>query len=786
MIDLASKILREWDMRSTIFTSGFASSFASSVMSGLTIALTLGTPIALPVMAESIPRTIPRTMPSQSICHPQGHFEQVRAIVFSLDGQKVITASADWSLRVWDRKTQTEERVLVGHRGAIDHLQLSPDGTRVISGGRDGTIRVWDWRTGREIHVLQYPSNHRGIFLTLNPRINTLTKNDPYRLLNQDELEQNLVTYEPARFEAIAVNPKGDRLVGSDGFGNLKVWDLGTGKELEKLENFDPKQFKRQLFIGLTFSADGRSLLMANAAYEKFTVSRWDLKTGTEQQRFSEVSIQKFSGHITWAMPYPNTLREQHLITGLVQFSPDGNYLAIVSDRGLVVQNLQTGAIIGPKSHSEFNLTTLDQQTVLAIEDRGTLQIWDLQQDKLIKTAKLTDRPFEYQFGNWFQIHQSFKLAPDGQTVLDGESYDRLISWDVSNGKATIFNRFARPIQAMKVSANGQTIAGWVEGRIQIAQVANPSSTLRRLPRALPTESESPLIHIRNDAFLLTPDGRTLITNHEDGVIRLWNVATGKQTGTLGESTMPGSMMVLTPDGKTLIRDRVAHSSETSRNSKSGLEWWNLETGQLIHSQPWERNGFDNRIVMSEDGHSLLTYHRYSDRVTLWNAKTSEPIRSFNLKTSAEALALSPDGRWILAADFSSQITRWNTLTGEKMQSFMIPPQVAPPHSDRRVQSLKLLADQRTIMIEYNDRWIEFWDLILGKPKRSLDTQGNAGPFITGVSPQFRSPQWQSITDLHATNNGKTLYTSSRDGTLKQWNLQTGQLQRTWCPQISS
>ncbi|WP_429461900.1 WD40 repeat domain-containing protein [Paraburkholderia sp. JPY465] len=79
--------------------------------------------------------------------------------VFSPDGRRVLTASADGTARVWDAATGKQIGQFSGHQGAVGSAAFSPDGQRVVTASADGTARVWDVATGQVIAQL---TGHHG------------------------------------------------------------------------------------------------------------------------------------------------------------------------------------------------------------------------------------------------------------------------------------------------------------------------------------------------------------------------------------------------------------------------------------------------------------------------------------------------------------------------------------------------------------------------------------------------------------------------------------------------
>jgi WD40 repeat protein len=74
----------------------------------------------------------------------EGHRDEVSAVAVTPDGRQAVSASDDRTLRLWDLSNGQTLRILEGHTGSIKTVAVTPDGRRAVSGSDDRTLRLWD------------------------------------------------------------------------------------------------------------------------------------------------------------------------------------------------------------------------------------------------------------------------------------------------------------------------------------------------------------------------------------------------------------------------------------------------------------------------------------------------------------------------------------------------------------------------------------------------------------------------------------------------------------------
>src|SRR3954452_16633928 len=89
------------------------------------------------------------TSPGAEVRRFEGHEGGVSAVA-RVDEHRIVSASWDRTLRLWDLDTGAEIGRFEGHEGGANAV-ARVDERRVVSASSDGTLRLWDLDTRQEL-----------------------------------------------------------------------------------------------------------------------------------------------------------------------------------------------------------------------------------------------------------------------------------------------------------------------------------------------------------------------------------------------------------------------------------------------------------------------------------------------------------------------------------------------------------------------------------------------------------------------------------------------------------
>jgi len=188
-----------------------------------------------------------------------------------------------------------------------------------------------------------------------------------------------------------------------------------------------------------------------------------------------------------------------------------------------------------------------------------------------------------------------------------------------------------------------------------------------------------------------TDAGKTLITvDHRDGVVRLWNVEAGKEEGSFQavpeaekKQSSGVSRTMLSADGKTLA---VAYHPNNrgggglgDRGAPHLVRLWDVATGKEQHTLNGHRH-YVLGMAFSPDGRFLVTagdlwkasIDKLIDHVFVRETATGDRVAALpnGLPIGASAVAFSNDGRFLATALPEGAIRIWEVATWTKRNEF--------------------------------------------------------------------------------------------------------------------
>ncbi|GAB1543843.1 hypothetical protein NUACC21_65190 [Scytonema sp. NUACC21] len=243
-------------------------------------------------------------------------------------------------------------------------------------------------------------------------------------------------------------------------------------------------------------------------------------------------------------------------------------------------------------------------------------------------------------------------------------------------------------------------------------------------------------------AVAFSPDNKFLATGDSDGVIRLWEVTSGKQILSCKGHISWVRSVTFSYDGQILA---------SSSNDRI-IKLWNLHTGECLKTLLGHTDMVWS-VAFSPKSQTLASGSE-DGTIKLWDIQSGECLKTLQIhNANIYSVVFSPDGQIIASGGKDQAIRVWNVQSGQCFQTLQ-------GHT-QSVWSVTFSPDGQIIVSGGKDQALRVWNVQSGQCLKIL--QGHAG----GIKSITFSP------------NGQMFASGGDDQIIRLWNVQSGQCLKT-------
>ena len=431
----------------------------------------------------------------------EGHTDSINAIAGTPDGSCVVSASDDWTLKIWDLEASKTPPEFEHHNGKVIALRKTSDGKRIVTASEDKVFKIWEVDSGALLRTVRTAEEYD----TGTTRIADVSSDGHYGFV-------------------------------SGRYGICNVWNLTQSQSspqtinlLDQGLDYPSLVYFVHLFIVIVVCASIfvflKDILIVSALSFILFITRLSLwRTDTYD-----------NSEVTFALV------------------PNHPYVIIGSRKKLWLWNWQKGKLLRRLKGWAGSVTSIRVAPSgrYAISKGGLFsrkwQVWDLERGKLVHTLHT---------GRLFSWASTIALTPDGQYAISGDSEGELQVWKINSGsriaRVNSLNGHKKQITSIAIGSDSKTLVSASEDTtVKVwewsfdAQTVHLYHTLKGHATTVKT-------------VIVTPDCLYAASGSIDGNLRLWSLQTGE---CIAAFHVEGSINVLDCVGNDLLVAGSANGS---------------------------------------------------------------------------------------------------------------------------------------------------------------------------------------------------------------------------------
>ena len=506
--------------------------------------------------------------------------------------------------------------------------------------------------------------------------------------------------------------------------------------------------------------------------------------------------------------------------------SADGKILAAGCRDNLVrVWNLETGEAFALEGHKRsVSHVSISADGKCAASMVRRLQVPDNPESQMEAEIKVWDLVGRKQIMSLDRVPAiywtGFTLSPDGKWLaVSKEAGGVMIVWEVPTGREVSVLRAPNGnhlASGPTFSRDSKYLAAKLGKEVRICEVAT-ARTIQTLqlgsasfsPIAFSPEGDRLAVALRSsvqlwdissgrlihtlrtpssgiDSIAFSPDGARLISTTRYGDLAVSETTDRDTIPIPADRSNPGPGLVLSPGGK-FVKSDLYKGGKTTR-------LWDAATGRP-HGEPMVSDGLVTNKSFSDDG-TRLALADTAKHVKVWDLATTRLVRTFaDQKKSITDIALSPNGKLLAVAELGGILKIWDIDQGTELRTIPSPREGLP--------WLAFSPDGSRLSGTTQTGLVTVWDVAPGREPMTIRLRDCRFLGMTRFSPDGKRlaiagismfggllsvldvengrEVWQLkghtqiVEAIAFSPDGKRLASGSGDGTIKLWDLNSGQ-----------
>jgi WD40 repeat protein/tetratricopeptide (TPR) repeat protein len=528
-----------------------------------------------------------------------GHSSAVTSLSFSLDDKKVVSASEDKTVRLWNLDTnnlKTQDT----YKDIINRVNFSPDNQLIasVSSVISETVTLWNLHNRKQQATLKGYSTAIS-FSPDSQIIASASRNDVVKIWRADGTLLKTLTGHNAWVTDISFSPNGQMIASASNDNTVKIWH-SDGKLLKTLKGH------KDSIVNVTFSPDSK--LVATASRDN-TVKLWN----------SDGKLLK-------------TLKGHSALVNRVRFSSDSKRFVSIGDDNVIKLWKSNGTPIGSLKGHEYQVLDVsfspDNQIIASASNDKTVKLWNYD-GKLLQTLE----------GHTDSV-RTVRFSPDGKSIASASDDQMVKIWSRDGKLLQTLRGHQAAIISIRFSGDGKTIASLSYDNTVKLWRSRDGKLLKTIKGETNKDSDSIHRHITSIEF--SPNNQNIATINYNSSGKLWQLD-GKQLVTLKGWN---SKIAFSPDGKLFV----------SSGKEDNIKIWS-SNGKLIANFP-AHSDWISMVSFSPDGQVIASASE-DKTVKLWqrDGKLLKTIKGHN--DNVTDVSFSPDGQIIASASWDKTVKLW-------------------------------------------------------------------------------------------------------------------------------